>query len=133
MGELFRADNRQDLPACAHERTPAWCFDSLEDAASAVVIADSLSVCNSVTQQGREVRSTTLGNTLNHPGITPFGYWFVSTWSVMLLRGTILTHRLTMSDISGGGSRPGESRCPGDGHRRGPTARRCAPGRALLL
>jgi len=29
----------------------------------------------------------------NHPEITPFGYWLVSTWSVMLLRGTILTRR----------------------------------------
>src|SRR5258708_17045355 len=42
----------------------------------------------------------------NHPGITPFGYWLVSTWSVMLHRGTILTRRLSMSDIWEGKAMP---------------------------
>jgi len=39
------------------------------------------------------VKGTRLVDQKNHPEITPFGYWLVSSWSVMLLRGTILTRR----------------------------------------
>ena len=39
------------------------------------------------------VKGTRLVDQKNHPEITPFGYWLVSSWSVMLLRGIILTRR----------------------------------------
>ena len=48
----------------------------------------------SLLEQGMDlVKGTRLFDQKNHPEITPFGYWLVSSWSVMLLRGIILTRR----------------------------------------
>jgi len=48
----------------------------------------------SLLEHGMDLaKGTCLVDQKNHPEITPFGYWLVSSWSVMLLRGTILTRR----------------------------------------